>query len=627
MSDIEEIKNRISIVDLVGEYIRLQKAGSNWKALCPFHNEKTPSFMVSEERRSFHCFGCGKGGDIFSFVMEMEGIGFREALERLAEKAGVELKKTWNRGSETGNRDGKKRLFAILELAEKWYEKNLWEGKGKERILGYLRGRGLSDESIKKFRLGYAPEGWRNILNFLVNRGFSMEDIEKTGLLVKKEKISNFKPARIASQNEAGGFQISNEIQNSKSQNRKEMFYDRFRDRIMFPIQDIMGQVVGFSARISPGGDEKSAKYVNTPQTVLYDKSKILYGLNFAKMEIKKKDEAILVEGNMDVIASHQAGFENTVAVSGTALTEEQVKILKRYGENIKMGFDMDSAGQQAARRSIKTCLENDLNVKIILLSSGKDAADSLRKNPEIWKTAVESAEDVMEYYFKEIFSRYDPQKPVEKKKIAQELLNMIKDIANPIEQSHWLKILAGKITTEEKILLDILQKAKKNSFHRPLADKMERGKENITREKNIEEKILGIILSFPGECRKEIARISAADFQNEKEKAIIEAIKQDEENISLEKLKALFSDYETKKILEEIVFETEVKFGGELGDGRSQLDPIGELRGLILQLKEKRRKEKIFKITQDIKSAEAVGDKEGSRMLMKEFQKLIENH
>ena len=229
----------------------------------------------------------------------------------------------------------------------------------------------------------------------------------------------------------------------------------------MFPIQDILGRVVGYSARVAPGGDEKNAKYVNTPQTALYDKSKILYGLNFAKMEIKKKNETVLVEGNTDVIAAHQAGFGNTVAVSGTALTDEQVKILKRYGENIKMGFDMDAAGQAAARRSIKTCLENDLNVKIIQLSSGKDAAESLKENPEIWKKAVESAEGVMEYYFKESFSRYDPKKPTEKKKIAQELLNVIKDISNPVEQSHWLKVLASRIGTDEKILVDILQKAK----------------------------------------------------------------------------------------------------------------------------------------------------------------------
>jgi DNA primase len=588
--EIDEIKNRLNIAEVIGEYIRLTKAGSNWKALCPFHNEKSPSFMVSEERGSWHCFGCGKGGDVFSFVMELEGVGFREALEQLAGKAGVELKK-YSKGDwkNQESRDDKVRLFSILELATKWYEKNLWEGRGKEKIFPYLRERGLNDQSIKKFRLGYAPDGWRNILEFLLKKNYTIEEIAKTGLLVEKESGREY--------------------------------YDRFRDRIMFPIQDILGRVVGYSARVAPGGDEKNAKYINTPQTALYDKSKVLYGLNLAKMEIKKRNETVLVEGNTDVIAAHQAGFGNTVAVSGTALTDDQVKILKRYGENINMGFDMDAAGQMAARRSIKTCLENDLNVKIILLSSGKDAAESLKENPEDWKNAVESASGIMEYYFKEIFSRYDSKNPAEKKKIAQELLNVIKDIVSPVEQFHWLKLLASRIGTEEKVLSDILQKAKikkKNEavFESPIG--------RVDREKSLEEKILGIVLAFPKECQKEVNRIDAGDFQNEKERAIMQAIKKNRENFSLEEIKVLFSDYETGKLLEEMVFEAEMRFGGELGDGRDQLDPMGELAGYVERLKENRRKGKIFQIMQDIKSAEASGDKTGANLLMEEFQKLV---
>jgi len=599
--EIDEIKNRLNIAEVIGEYIRLTKAGSAWKALCPFHNEKSPSFMVSEERGSWHCFGCGKGGDVFSFVMELEGIGFREALEQLAGKAGVELKK-YAKGDwaipET--RDDKAKLFAILELATKWYEKNLWEGRGKEKILPYLRERGLNDVSIKKFRLGYAPDGWRNMLEFLLKKGYTVDEINKTGLLVDKSANSEQRTVN----------------------NINDRYYDRFRDRIMFPIQDILGRVVGYSARVAPGGDEKNAKYINTPQTAFYDKSKVLYGLNLAKMEIKKRNETVLVEGNTDVIAAHQAGFGNTVAVCGTALTDEQVKILKRYGENIKMGFDMDAAGQAAARRSIKTCLENDLNVKIILLSSGKDAAESLKENPEVWKQAVESASGVMEYYFKEIFSRYDPKKPAEKKKIAQELLNVIKDISNPVEQSHWLKLLASRIGTEEKVLNDILKKSKTSETNQMISKKTEPA---LNREKSLEAKILGIILAFPRECRKEISRINAGDFQNEKERAIIEAIKKDGENFSLERVKALFSDYEMEKLLEEIVFETEVRFGGELGDGRDQLDPLGELHGYVERLKGDRRKEKIFRVMQDIRSAEASGDKAGAKVLMGEFQKLMQ--
>lgn len=595
-SEVEEIKNRLNIADLIGEYVRLTKAGSNYKALCPFHNEKTPSFMVSEERGSWHCFGCGKGGDAFSFLMELEGIGFREALEQLAGKAGVELKKksgSWETGDESG--EEKKKLFAILELATKWYEKNLWEGKGKEKILKYLRERGLSNESIKKFRLGYAPDGWRNIMEFLLKKNYSVKEISKTGLLVEKDADPN--------------------ILNTK-------YYDRFRDRIIFPIQDISGRVVGFSARVAPGGDEKSAKYVNTPQTVLYDKGKILYGLNFSKIEIKKRNEAVLVEGNTDVIAAHQAGFENTIAVSGTALTDEQVKILKRYAENIKMGFDMDAAGQTAARRSIKTCLENDLNVKIITLSSGKDAAESLRENREIWKKAVESAEGVIEYYFREAFTRYDPKKPTDKKKIAQELLNVIKDISNPVEQAHWIKKLGARIRTDEKILLEVLRKAmskEKSSPQTAVHNAMD------SREKSLEEKILGILLAYPRDCRRELAKINLEDFQKEEVRAIIEAIKHDEENFSLKSIKALFSDYETDKFLSEAVFEAEVKFGVGLGDDQQQLDPISELSGYIRRLKEKKLKEKISRVAFDIKAAEESGDKEGAKLLMGEFQKLIE--
>ncbi|MDD3487526.1 MAG: DNA primase [Candidatus Moranbacteria bacterium] len=596
--EIEEIKNRLNITDVVGEYIRLTKAGSNWKALCPFHNEKSPSFMVSEERGSWHCFGCGKGGDVFSFVMEIEGVEFREALERLAQKAGVELKRTANSEQRTANSRSKEVLYNILELATKWYEKNLWEGKGKEKALPYLRERGLTDASIRKFRLGYAPDGWRNMLEFLTKREYAIEDISKTGLLVEKNPGSDTQNTRY-------------KIQDTK-------YYDRFRDRIMFPIQDLFGRVAGYSARVAPGGDEKNAKYVNTPQTALYDKSRILYGLNFAKVEIKKKNEVILVEGNMDVIATHQHGFENTVAVSGTALTDEQVKILKRYGENIKMGFDMDAAGQTAARRSIRTCLEGELNVKIIQLGSGKDAAESLKEDPEIWKTAVEKAQGIMEYYFSETFSRYDAKDPTGKKKIAQELLNAIKDIANPIEQHHWIKILAEKIGTEEKILFGVLEKTK--GVEKRGAEP-ESGTEKKKTGENIEKNILGIILAFPRECQREIARINPEGFQNSRERDIIGAIKNNQENFGLSHLKALFSDYETGKFLEEAAFEAQVRFGGEAGNGREALDPVSELRGYLHRMKKDRTKKNVTRLIESIKVAEEKGDRESVKNLTKEFQ------
>lgn len=602
MSDVEEIKNRIGIIDLVGEYIRLTKAGSNWKALCPFHNEKTPSFMVSEERRSFHCFGCGKGGDIFTFVMEMEGIGFREALEQLAQKAGVQLKKYEGAGKKEDS--VKPKLFNILELAAKWYEKNLWEGKGKGKILDYLRGRGLADETIKKFRLGYAPEGWRNVLDFLLKRDYKIEEITRTGLLVEKSVSSEQRT-------------VNNETGKDLNSNTGH-YYDRFRDRIMFPIQDIMGRVVGFSARVAPGGDEKTAKYINTPQTELYDKGKILYGLHLAKTEIKKQDAVILVEGNTDVIASHQAGFPNTIAVSGTALTPDQVKTIKRYAENLKMGFDMDAAGQAAAKRSIKICLENELDVKIILLDGGKDAADVIRENPKSWREAIERSESILDYYFKDAFSCHDAKKPAGKKKIARELLNVIKDIANPVEQAHWVKILAEKLNTSEKALFEVIRKVKSEKRESASRSSEENAGAGADSQSVFTKRIIGILAAFPGECRREIDKVSADDLQDEKSKKIFSAIKNNKESLSLDKLKAVFPDYETGKFLEEAVFGAEVEF-----EDLSRLDPAEELKKSLKRLRGENIKKKIIEIAQDIKAAEKSGDKEAVKKLMGEFQNL----
>ena len=590
-SNVEEVKSRINIVDLISEYIRLQKAGSNYKALCPFHNEKTPSFMVSEEKQIWHCFGCGKGGDIFSFVMEIEGLDFKEALETLARKAGVRLEK-FSRPREEGVAD-KNRLYSILELATRWYEKNLWAGKGGRKVLAYLRKRGLKDGTIKKFRLGYAPEGWRHMLEFLTKRGYKLPEIAQTGLLVEKAE------------------------EESRIKNQESRSYDRFRDRIIFPIFDIMGRPVGFSARVAPGGDETSAKYVNTPQTVLYDKSRTLYGLHLAKTEIKRRDEAILVEGNTDVVASHQAGFENTIAVCGTALTSEQIKIIKRYTENLKMCFDMDEAGQAAARRSAKEALKNDLNIKVISISAGKDAADCVKEDEKEWKRAVEGARGIMEFYFEDAFSRYDSRDPRQKKKIAQELLNIIKDIASPIEQACWVKALAERLDIDEKVLMDVLKTA---GLKEKKIWKKER-REEIQKDKSysLERKILGLLLNFPDESRREVKSINVDYFQGRAERNILEVIKKNKADYTLDKIRSALADYEDIKLVNEVAFETEVQFEHQ----PNAADPVTELRDCVKRLAKNKLKEKVLRLSRDIKTAEANGDREAVKILMNEFQSL----
>lgn len=421
----EEIKARLNIVELIGTYVRLEKSGQHWKACCPFHQERSPSFMVNEEKAMWHCFGCGKGGDAFAFVMEMEGLDFREALAMLAEKAGVELPKyRTDQKEEKGN---KERLFELLELSAKFYEKQLF-GPGKKVILPYLKERGLTEESIARFRLGYAPDGWRYIFEFLQDRGFRVDEIEQAGLILKKEGGSGH--------------------------------YDRFRDRIMFPIFDIFGHVLGYSARVAPGGDESQAKYINTPETTVYHKSRALYGFFHAKQAMKQSGKTVIVEGNMDVIAMHQAGIENTVAVSGTALTPEQLTLMKRYGSEVCLFFDMDGAGQKAARKSAELALEKELQVSVIALPYGKDAAEIGKESGEKLKAAVESAVPALRYFLEQSVQKNGKETPQGKRKIVEEYTTLLTAVANPIERAQAIKELAREIEMDEKLINSMVNKA-----------------------------------------------------------------------------------------------------------------------------------------------------------------------
>ena len=296
LSQTEEIKSRVDIVDLIQSYIKLDKAGINYKAVCPFHSEKTPSFFVTPSRQRWHCFGgCSEGGDIFTFVQKIEGVDFPEALEILAKRAGIQLTREDPKLSSE-----RKRLYDICEVATKYFEKQFKENGAVEK---YMKDRGVSDETLRSFRVGFAPDGWRNLMAHLLEKGFRAEDAERAGLAIK----------------------IQNQSRSSQSQNP---FYDRFRGRIIFPIADGTGRIIGFGGRIFEAGTKQNsavsteAKYINSPQTPIYDKSRVLYAFDKAKQEIRKQNVCILVEGYMDTIMSHQAGFTNTVAVSGTALTE-----------------------------------------------------------------------------------------------------------------------------------------------------------------------------------------------------------------------------------------------------------------------------------------------------------------
>jgi DNA primase len=463
-SPIEEIKERLDILDVVASYLKLQKAGANHRALCPFHSEKTPSFFVSPSRQMWRCFGCGVGGSIFDFVMQIEGIEFGDALRLLAQKAGIELKP--RDPSFARIQTERKRLSELVEVATQFFEKQLSSTTGEE-VKTYLLKRGLQEETVKKWRLGYAPETERALLDFLLERGYSLEEVGRAGLLARTD----------------------------------ERVFDRFRSRIIFPICDLNSQVTGFGGRIfgEKAENKELAKYLNTSNTPLYDKSRILYGLDKAKLAIRKQDSAILVEGYMDTILASQAGSENVVAVSGTALTPFQLKTLKRYSENLILSFDMDLGGETATRRGIDLAIGEGFNVKIVVMREGQDPADVVSENPATWQNLLESAKSLFDFSFLSALSRFDKTSAEGKKAIAKMLLPFIKRIPNAIEQSHWIHRLAEELEIKEELVQEELKKVKEEAVYVPFErDQGVIPSRETTRKDMLEERVFTLLFRNP---------------------------------------------------------------------------------------------------------------------------------
>lgn len=427
MADTQAIKDKIDIVQLILEYLPLKKAGSNWKAPCPFHHEKTPSFMVHPEKQIWHCFGCGKGGDIFSFVQEMEGLDFAESLKLLADRAGIKLENSFQ---SEATKSQKARLQEINEKAASFFHHFLLEMSAALPAKNYLTvKRGLTEDVIEEWKIGYIPDQWDLLTQYLLKKGCGIDDLVAAGLVVKNEE--------------------------------RRSHYDRFRGRIMFPLWDVHGNTVGFTGRILVEKENSGGKYVNTPQTILYDKSRILYGLNKAKQEIKTKDLCVIVEGQMDVIACHTAGMKNVVAASGTALTDEQVRLIKRYTQNVAMAFDADSAGENAAKRGIDVALAAGLNIKVIKIpeGAGKDADECLKKNKAIWFESIERATGIMDWYFDNTFKKINLNDFKEKQRAADSLLTEIAKIPYAVERESWIKKLSEMLGADPAVLIESMKR------------------------------------------------------------------------------------------------------------------------------------------------------------------------
>ncbi len=422
MNPKDEIKERLSIIDVVSTYVRLEKSGSQYKARCPFHNEKTPSFYVSMERKNFHCFGCGAQGDIFSFVEKIESIPFYDALKILADRAGVTL---------ISNKDNHKesRLIALLKDATSFFEKNY---NDSAEAKSYVVSRGILDETRSHFHIGYAKNEWRTLFMYLASCSYTPEEMEESGLVIKAFDDSG----------------------------RVKGWYDRFRGRVMFPIRNVGGNVVGFTGRILPAlidETKEQAKYVNTPETALYHKSKILFGYDTAKKKMSEVREVIVVEGQMDLVMSYQSNVHNTIAVSGTAFTDEHINLIKRFADRVIFSFDSDNAGQSALKKSAMMCLYAGLDVYVVGDFGKKDPADAIVENPDTWHKAIENKKTIVEHVLIEVMKEKDER--MRGRLVVSLLLPYVRAIQSGIDRNFFITLISKKAHIEQSTLLEELKK------------------------------------------------------------------------------------------------------------------------------------------------------------------------
>lgn len=465
---VQEIKNRLDVVDVVSPYVQLKKAGKYLKACCPFHQEKTPSFFVSPERQLAYCFSCQKGGDIFQFIQDIEGVDFRGALEILAEKANIELPK--NTDGPKISKDEKSRLKSANQLACKFFVQRLWETEDGAKVLVYLRGRAMTDETIKTFQVGFAPDGKDNLYRYLLEKKCEKQDLLESTLVVARDSESK---------------QVT----------------DRFWLRLMFPIDNSQGEIVAFNGRALK--KDMNPKYLNSPEYVLYNKGSVLYNLSRAKQAIRDEDLAICVEGQFDVMASHQAGVKNVVATSGTALTENQFKLLKRYTKRIALAFDSDSAGQEALLRAIHTAQPLDLELFVIEIPQGKDTADAVKEDPKLWISAVEKKQPYLEFYENKFKRDFDLEKSTGKREFTDAMLDLIKGVTHPVEKDHFLKRLSKLVGTPVEMLYDYLNAiAGQRENKSAKSGKTEKAETSVVGKRGKRERLveyfLGMLLAFP---------------------------------------------------------------------------------------------------------------------------------
>ncbi|MEI6480318.1 MAG: DNA primase [bacterium] len=550
-SHVDIIKERLSITDVLSSYIKLEQAGTNFKARCPFHNEKTPSFFISPDRGTYYCFGCGLKGDIFSFVEQFEGTDFRGALKMLAEKAGVKLDY-----ESRAEGDEKEKLYLLMESATKLYERTLAENP---KALEYLQKRGLTEKTIKEWRIGYSPDDW-HFTEMSLKKNAGLLDLEKAGLIKKGEKG----------------------------------YYDRFRGRIMFPLFDTAGRVIAFSARAFARPDDE-AKYLNSPETPIFNKSSVLYGLHKAKASIREKDYAILVEGQVDLLMSHQAGFANTVATSGTSLTDHHLNLIKRFSNRIMVAYDADGAGWRASKRAWQMALALGVDIKIAEIPDGFDPADLILKDRAAWSESLKNSKHIIDLALEKILVDKNDRR-LFGKRVYEEVLPYIASIPGNIDQSHYVKRISELGDITEVALWQDLAKMVHNREYTEATDKLNHNV--LLRRDSIERKILSILYWQEKQAEP---KVDCVKIRRELEQII--------GSTSLSQMEATLKDSH-----EDIIFEAEAYYSKPEILQKDSTE-------LLQQLEIEHLKEKFAMKMKEIVLAEKAGDIAQAQILLMECQ------
>ncbi|VAX36476.1 DNA primase [hydrothermal vent metagenome] len=585
---IAQVLDRCDIVDTVASYVALKPAGKNFKANCPFHNEKTPSFVVNPQRQIFHCFGCGVGGNVFSFIMKQDRLEFPEVVRMLAQKVHVAIPE--NNFSKSQSNNIRQQIFKVNMLAADFFHHHLLSDKSKsvDSVRQYLKGRGITLESVKRYHLGFALNQWDGLLEYLRGKDISLALMEKAGLIIAREG--------------------------------KKGYYDRFRNRIIFPIFDTREHCRAFGARSWEEEQGKvTAKYLNSPETPVYTKGHHLYGIHLSRNEIVRQDAAIIVEGYTDCLIPYQAGVKNVVASSGTALTVEQIRLLRRYTKNVYLLFDMDTAGEAAMLRSLDTLVAEDMNVKVVSLEEGEDPDSFIRQHGvDVFYQRLKGAKELFEYKLAILKQRCNVTSPEGKAEISSGMLGTLSKYSNAVVQAEYIKRLARDLNVSEQALITELKKLKTPEKTEKVFPRGPKN-QNISVQKGraVEFSILKLLLddqNFVPATRKEIL---TSDFQDVRVRQVISKIYEwfdAGKDITTGNLINLFSDAEIQKIITELAADDE----GMIGDKQKMHDDY------LSRMKQDRLRIRIKKLQDDIQKAEYAGEQEQLGIFMKEYHQLL---